>query len=222
LAPDGAYARWRSLHELAVISFFLNRESDDISQRYLEHEAMKIFKDAKEYQQHCKKIGYKPYTKRQMDLITKKHDDLIIKYNKEFEYHNGYEWIPSTIMKDRNFRMLEKNVGFDHYRVYYNKSSSAGHGGAAGFNYIGLMKARRNKVLLAGATNFGFTDALHATAISLSHITGNLLTVKPTIEGLIQTQILSIYTQQVGTEALKIQNKMEKEAGLENRNELQK
>lgn len=98
--PDGAYARWRSLHELSVISFFLRQESDDVSLRYFEHEAMRDYKEAKEYQVFCKRIGYKPYTKKQMEFFTKKHDDLITKYGKEFEYHNGYEWIPTSIIKN--------------------------------------------------------------------------------------------------------------------------
>ena len=46
--PDGANARWRSLHELAVISFFLKDSPDEVSQRYLEHELIKRFKDAKD------------------------------------------------------------------------------------------------------------------------------------------------------------------------------
>jgi len=57
---DGANARWRSLHELAVIAFFLLDNNNDVSKRYLEHEVVRKFKEAKDYRTYYKKLGYPP------------------------------------------------------------------------------------------------------------------------------------------------------------------
>ena len=57
---DGATARWRSLHELAVISFFLLHNNNNVAKRYLEHEIIKTFKEAKDYRAYYKKLRYPP------------------------------------------------------------------------------------------------------------------------------------------------------------------
>jgi hypothetical protein len=60
------------LHELAVISFFLKDSSDEISQRYLEHDVMRIFKDAKDYKKYHKKLGYPPFSRKEFNAIKKR------------------------------------------------------------------------------------------------------------------------------------------------------
>ena len=57
---DGATARWRSLHELAVISFFLLHNNNNVAKRYLEHEIIKTFKEAKDYRAYYKELRYPP------------------------------------------------------------------------------------------------------------------------------------------------------------------
>ncbi len=58
--PDGAFARWRTMNELAVVAFFLKANEDPVSQRYLEHEIVLRYKQAKEYQDAHLKLGYPP------------------------------------------------------------------------------------------------------------------------------------------------------------------
>ena len=74
--PDGANSRWRSLHELAVISFFLLDNADDVSKRYLEHDIVRRFKEATDYRICCKKLGYLPLSRKEFNLIKKEKERL--------------------------------------------------------------------------------------------------------------------------------------------------
>jgi ribosomal protein S17E len=115
---DGANARWRSLHELAVISFFLLDNNNDVAKRYLEHEIVKTFKEAKDYRAYYKKLGFPPIEIKEFNKIKREKEKLCKKYNDRFQ--DDYGWIPSSLLKDRNFKALEKLVKLDKLRPFYN------------------------------------------------------------------------------------------------------
>jgi len=120
---DGANARWRSLHELAVISFFLLHNNNNVAKRYLEHEIIKTFKEAKDYRAYYKKLRYPPMEIKEFNKIRKEKEEICKKYNDR--YQDDYGWIPSSLLKDRNFKALEKLVKLDKLRPFYNFSSNS-------------------------------------------------------------------------------------------------
>lgn len=207
---DGANARWRSLHELAVISFFLKENNNDVSRRYLEHEVIRKFRDAKDYQKYYKKLGDLPPSRKDLNVLARVRNNLIKKYGKEFT-DGDYGWIPTSILNDRNFRTLEANVRIDRLRPYYNLSARAVHGGSGGFYRLGLMNVFQNKILLAGPSNYGLADPLQNAAISLLHVSANLLTLEPDFESLIQLQIMNNYIEKISPIAVQVQKALEKE-----------
>lgn len=208
---DGAHARWRSLHELGIITFFLRENSDDVSERYLNHNVMKKFKASKSYQKHHKAIGYPPMTKREIETLEKEHSRLLQKYGAEFEYGNGFEWIPKSILKNRNFKSLEEHVKLDKFDPFYGWASDAVHGGSKGLDRLGLMNDLKDQILAVGATNYGFADPIDSTAISLSHTTVNLLLLKPDFEDLIMMNVIQKHIEEIGEKAVRVQKKLEKE-----------
>lgn len=50
----GAQARWRTLHELAVVAFVLSNHDPEISERFLLHRHVERYKDARQYQQYAR------------------------------------------------------------------------------------------------------------------------------------------------------------------------
>lgn len=208
---DGAFARWRSIHELGIITFFLRENNDDVSTRYLEHDFMKKFKEAKNYQMYYKKLGHPPITKKEFNRNKKVHDKLLQKYGSEFEYRNGFEWIPKSILPNRNFRSLQEHVKLDKFHPFYSWSSDSVHGGSKGLHRLGLIDDSQNKVLAAGPTNYGFTDPIDSTVISLSHVTSNLLLLEPDFEDILMMQVIQKYVKEIGQKALKVQKNLEKE-----------
>lgn len=108
---DGANSRWRSLHELAVISFFLKDKNNDVSKRYLDHAIVRRFKEAKDYRTYYKKLGYLPLSRKEFNKIKREKEKLCMKYGDNFQ--KDYGWIPSSILPNRNFRALLA-AGFDY------------------------------------------------------------------------------------------------------------
>jgi hypothetical protein len=209
---DGASARWRSLHELAVISFFLKAAPDEVSNRYLEHDIIKRCKDAKDYKTYYRKLGYAPLGRRTFGTLSKLKDQLCKKYDDGFE--SDYGWIPKSIMKDRNFRKLEEEVKLDAMHPFYNRSCHAVHGGSRGFYRLGLMEHRQNELLLAGPSNYGLADPFQNTAMSLVQVTVCLLNLNADFEGIIQMQIMLKYITEIANKAVKIQKDIEKKENV--------
>jgi hypothetical protein len=208
---DGAHARWRSLHELAIITFFLWENSDDVSERYLNHTVMKKFKEAKNYARYYKKLKYSPPSKKEFSLLKREHDKLLQKYGQEFEYRSGFEWIPKSILADRSFRSLQEHVKMDKFHPFYSWASDSMHGGAKGLHRLGLMDTLQDEVLLVGGTNYGFADPIQNTAISLAHITSNLLLLEPDFEDFIILYTTQKYIKHIGEKAVETQKRVEKE-----------
>lgn len=221
---DGANARWRSLHELAVISIFLLKNDEEVSRRYLEHETVMRLKNAKDYQKFCDKIGYEPLEKEFYDKLKEKENRLCCKYDEEDSkydekikkngkknYRRDWGWIPSSILKNKNFRGLEEHIKLDKWHPYYNFSSATIHGGSRGLYRLGLSNDLQNKVLMVGASNYGLADPLQNTAISLSQISTCILSIRSDFESLIQIKIMHEFVKEIGYKAVKIQKEIEKE-----------
>lgn len=77
---DGANARWRTLHENAVIAMFILEHGGDVAERYLNHSAVERYRGARQYQEHCKALGQEPISRPDFDELTKEYQDLIAKY----------------------------------------------------------------------------------------------------------------------------------------------
>jgi hypothetical protein len=73
---DGANARWRTLCELGVIAFFLKNNVNEVSQRYLDHQAVRRYKDAVDFQAYCE---VKSHSKKKNLRKSKKHKKLRVK-----------------------------------------------------------------------------------------------------------------------------------------------
>ncbi len=206
---DGANARWRSLHELSVISFFLNDNNNEVSKRYLEHSIIRSLKEGRDYKSYYRKLGYAPLNRKEFSALKKKSKALCDKYNDKFQ--KDYGWVPSAKLKERNFRALEKAVKLDKLRPFYNLACDSHHGGSKGFYRIGLEDHLQQEILLVGPSNYGLVDPLQNTAISLLHITSCLLTLVPDFESIIQINVMNNFVEEICKKAVEIQNELEKE-----------
>jgi hypothetical protein len=211
---DGANSRWRSLHELAVISFFLRQNSNEVAQRYLEHSAMKAFREATDFKNFRQQLGYLPFRRSDFKRLEKGRERLILKYGPGFRF--DYGWVPVSSIRPHaknprkaqvDFRTLESHVNLGKWRPFYNLSSNAVHGGSRGFYRLGLMK--QGEVLLVGPSNYGLADPLQNTAISLSQVTSCLLSIEPTLEDAIAILAMIDYARKVGQTGVKIQKRIE-------------
>lgn len=206
--PDGANARWRSLHELAVISIFLSDNDNIISQRYLEHETIMRYKEALIYQEHCEELGYAPYEEEFLDKLKERKNMLCNKYGND--YYRDWGWIPKSNVSNQSFTGLEEHIGLDKLHPFYKLSSAHIHGSSRGFYSLGLRNDFQNKILSIGASNYGLADPLQNTAISLMHITNCLLRFEPDFESLTQMKINEFFIKEIGIKAVEVQKGIEK------------
>lgn len=209
---DGANARWRSLYELVVISFYLSQSNNGVSERYLEHEMIDKLNKAESYMKHYKKLKYPPI-RRDLNKLRKIEKQLCKKFGNYFK--NDYGWIPKSHWPAGSsgigFSFLENKVKLSHLNPFYKLSCTSVHGGSGGFYRVGLMEDWQDKVLLVGSTNYGLAGPLQNTALSLLQITICLLNLEPDFETIIQMQVMKSYIKEIGIKTINVQKQIEKE-----------
>jgi hypothetical protein len=209
---DGAHARWRSLHELAVIAFFINIHGKEVAERYLNHIVVENYKEAKNFQKYCKRLGYKPIKKKELDELEQEKDAVCARYGKN--YKEDYGWVPKYLINIKGkitFAALERSIRMDMWRPYFKMACINVHAGAKSlFFRLGVMQESPfGDVLLAGSSNFGFVDPAQGAAISLHQITTALLTTKPASKWLMYIYALNTVVGNVIDAFVEVQANLE-------------
>jgi hypothetical protein len=181
---DGALARWRTLHELAVVAFFIAKNPSDTAERYLAHRFIEKYNAAKEYQLHCLKLNMEPLSDEQFGDLSVLRDGLLEKYGSP--YSDRYGWAHAALVQsDAEFRQkgqvtfgdLERFCELRHFRPHFRFASHKVHAGPQGdYDTLGVIAGRR--LNLVGASNTGLADPGQNTCISLVQVITILLTYK--------------------------------------------
>lgn len=187
---DGAHARWRTLHEVAVVSRLLAENGPEMATRYLLHALVKAHKAAADHQRHCKRLGGRPLTERQLQVLKAQRDALVAKYGKNF----AEDWGWATGLRGNphpNFRHLEEACALESLRPLVASASDIVHGGPRGLRPTGVERHGRG-FLLAGASDAGIAEPGANTAISLVHIASTRYRVAPALENLLTLETMRI------------------------------
>lgn len=125
---DGAMARWRTLHEIAVVAAVISRHGEDIAKRYLAHQAIESKRAMSKYLGCCQQLGYKPLPAREIMKVQKAYDAAIAKYGEEFK--TDYGWAAEHLKKKRpTFADLEAEAGRAEMRSHYQMGNDNVHAG---------------------------------------------------------------------------------------------
>ena len=207
---DGAHARWRTLHEIAVTSMFISDASQVVAEKYLLHEVVQQYKKALQYQRYQGRLNVEPITQAEIDKMKVQHDKLIARFGKSFK--KDYGWAASALGKERpTFADIEDSVDMEHWRPYYGMASGNTHANSHGARFrLGLSPENDGKVLLAGPSDAGLADPGHSTAISLGHVTIALLkTAEVNFDRLVIIQMLMNLTDEIGDAFLQAHKELE-------------
>lgn len=179
---DGAHARWRTLHEVAVTASFIKEHGADVAERYLLHSGIENYKAALQYQSHCSMLGLRPLAAVELDRLREQHDQLIDKFGPDFKH--DYGWASAVLgKKNPTFFDIEHSSKFEHLRPYVKLASANVHASAKGISFrLGLYPGA--EILLAGPSVFGLGDPGRTTAFSIMLLTTTLLLLQPSIEHL--------------------------------------
>lgn len=206
---DGAHARWRTAHEIGVVSNFISMHNPEVAKRYLEHEAIESYKALIGFQEHALKLGYKPYSDGYVKKVRVYCDNLCERYGKSFR--TDYGWAAEALNTDKpKFRDIENASGLNHLRPYYKMASHNVHANPKGLTCrLGL--SNNSRLLLAGPSNYGLTDPAHGVSISILQATTPLLHSKPTIDSVVIGTVMHKYVDDIGKAFIKIHQRMKKE-----------
>lgn len=207
--PDGAYARWRTLYEISVVAFVIDRFGDDIAERYLAHEVV----GSRESLVNEFKYDGRTYDPEQLDAESREIEEdfqyVIAKFGKPFA--SPYGWAADSLsLKKPTFQDLERAVDWSALPPNYKWSSYKVHAGVVGtvrtLSMIGNMP-----FVHSGASNAGLEVPAINTAFSLMHVTSLVFDKLSVIDTPIQMQSLVILRDKVMNECKKISKKLEKE-----------
>ncbi len=194
---SGAHARWRSLHETAVVAAFI-RVNGHVAERYLLHEVIESHKAAGEYATHAAVLGYEELSEAEMSDLKWKRDALVDRYGPGFA--SQYGWAGGTAgLGDRpRFSDIERACGMDHLRPHYRLASHATHANPKSITFnIGVRE--RASVMLAGPSTGGLADPGHGMCISLATVTMALLTFRePTLGDTVIGEVLLNLSEAAG------------------------
>ena len=192
---DGAHARWRTAHEIAVVADFLASCSEVTVRKYLEHEAVESYKAMQQYQEHAESLGLEPYSDSEISKLEDLKVSLVKKYGKEFL--GSYGWAARKLnVKKPNFYTLEAAVGIEHLRPYYRMASHNVHANPKGINFrLGLSDG--TEMFLSGPSNYGLSDPGQGIAITLGQINVSLLRARLNLDGLVYSKVLMKFVELV-------------------------
>ncbi len=179
--PLGALARWRTLHELAVVAHFIHERGGDVAERFLKHERIDEWRWVKDYDEAATSQGLPSVDPETMTRLTNEHDALCQQFGRGFD--SDYGWAAHALKPESpnhrpSFKEVEANVDLAGARPFYREASQGIHSGAAGAgSHIFITAAGR--VHVAGPTNVGLARPGSATLMALLQCTTAFLLLGP-------------------------------------------
>jgi hypothetical protein len=166
---DGAYARWRTLYEISVVAFVIERFGDGLAERYLAHDAVATH-DMLENEFRHAGIPFEP-SKLTGDAkeIERLYQVAIERYGLPFK--TPYGWAAESLGKKKpTFQDLEQAVNWNALPPDYKQSSQKVHAGISGA-IRSLAGFGGGWFIHSGSSNAGLEVPAVHTAYSLLQVT---------------------------------------------------
>jgi Family of unknown function (DUF5677) len=168
----------------------ISRGDEDLAIRYLAHEAVEEKKALRVYEECRESLGYKPFTKREVQKIRANYEAAIPRYGKSFKGEYGWAADHLQIVEPR-FSDLQSASGFGRMRSHYRMASQNVHAGVKEIRFrLGLL--RQDEVMLAGPSNAGLEEPGQNAAITLSQLTVVLPQAPFDLDTLVKMQVLNL------------------------------
>ncbi|AMV40980.1 DUF5677 domain-containing protein [Planctomyces sp. SH-PL62] len=173
---SGAHSRWRTLHEVTIVSYFIEESGQDVAERYLLHHVVETCKSAEIFQQHCESLGQEPLTDDELQQHRDARESLCNRFGKAYRLDWGWA---ADALNDPNpsFTSIERAVKLEHLRPYFRLACHPNHAGSIALrNDLGSsLNPDDSMMVMSSASNAGLAEAGIGTALSLYQVTVNLL-----------------------------------------------
>jgi hypothetical protein len=213
--PSGAHSHWRTLHEIACVSYFISKHGKDMAKRFLDYEVVESYFQAEAILEHEKKMDCKLLSEKDFNAVKEKVDEIRKTYGSEFVRKASYPygWVPSALQKTWSLEKIEKSVKLDLLRPYYDLASYNVYGGPKGLIFkLGTMNREAQHVVVpVGPSNYGLADPGKSTAISLGQVTACLLQTESSVKSLIIVEALRNLVDEICDAFCRIQAEFSKD-----------
>jgi Family of unknown function (DUF5677) len=215
---QAAMTRWRALHEAVVVSAFVKKHGREVAEQYLLHAEVESWKAIREYQRIVERLrpgGYEPFEAREVREARETYESLLKRFGSS--YRAAYGWADIAVRQNPavaglgGLAALEKDVELDHLRPHYRMASHPAHANPKSILFNPDL-SEEQQALLTGPSAVGMTDPGHAACVSLTNITGTLLTSKPDISAAVVLSALLQLTDRAGEAFLAAQRRLEASA----------
>jgi len=170
---DGAFARWRSLHEIACTAQFIQQNGEETAQRFLDYRAIDDYHEMQALQKHHEILNMQPLEENKMEKVEERRNELIDKYGSGFDSTQG--WADLDLDGFTSFRSIEEEAGLNYFRPIYKWASDQVHSDTKGATYSLSTTLSEDIDVTSGPSNTGFTDPAQYAIMSLKEVTDALL-----------------------------------------------
>jgi hypothetical protein len=187
----------------------------EMAKRFLDYEAVESYFQAEAILEHEKRMNCKLLSESDFNTVEKEFDEMKKTYGYDFVRRANYPygWVPSALLKTGSLKKIERSVGLDLLRPYYDLASYNDYGGAKGLIFrLGTMNREiQNVAVPIGPSNYGLADPGKSAAISLGQITACLLLAESTVKSLIIVEALRNLVDEICDSFCKIQAEFSKD-----------
>jgi hypothetical protein len=185
---EGAFARWRTLHELSIVAMLIAEGDEDLAERYIAHDVVEVKRQADNYQQTRVPRGGAPIAPRRLKQIDKAYAKVLSVYGEAFRH--PYGWAAKHLgHKKPTFAELQEHAQRTAASSHYKLASFGVHASARSlFFNLGSLLPEDDAV--CARTNAGLAEPGCMTAYALVAIGGCYMVESTRLERTVEVGLL--------------------------------
>lgn len=187
--PDGALARWRSLHEVTVTAMYIRKHGHDVALAYLASFHFAARRAAHQLVQYADRSWIEPPTKEELAEFDARCQAAEALLGQTINRDSQGEWSAINPLH-RDFASIERDVAMDHWRPRYKWASAYTHARHRPHTHVLGMSEAKTRMQLVGPSSSGLIDPFQMTAITLGQVTVTYLLYKPNADRVIHAKVM--------------------------------
>ncbi|TNC45272.1 hypothetical protein FHG66_20195 [Rubellimicrobium rubrum] len=204
--PDGALARWRSLHEVSVTAMYIAQVGKGAAIAYLLSFHFAARRAAHQMNHYSERARLRPFSAEELANFDERCERAEQFLGRKIDKDKLGEW-PAIMQTHPTFAALEEHVNMDHWRPRYKWASTHTHANhRPADKLLGLSEAKEY-VNLIGPSNSGFVDPFQMTAITLAQITTTYLFHTPNPDRIVHSGVMLKLADQMSGIALETEQR---------------
>jgi len=201
---DAAFSQWRILHEVNVVTSFINKYGEECAERYIAYMYIDKHIGANQYTIYQDRLNERGPTDSELEKLKKINDQLIDKYGKSFR--KSYGWACKFVYDDTrcndktniSFTHIEKDVNLDHIRPYYKIASQYAHVSSVAFDVDESFYPIDEDYGVFSKSNISITIVAHSLALSLMKSTSVLMSIDSSLDSLVIMKTIKGFEKEIG------------------------